>query len=204
MVKACDLVLPQRGYTQCRQLSYWSVWGYSLRVLYFPSVFNVTQHIHLWGFFASKFEAFSSCFLLPKATLFVCVCLCECVSYSGCWADGWWQTACCSSHTPARCRCPRGVPLGRGDGARCSSSPAAWRGLTPTQTVGKHGEQAHSFRHWYDTDPADQRLANCVHGDIPLYTVPVQLGNAYINIQYNRDFDKSLDLCDFKDHNITI
>lgn len=71
-------------------------------------------------------------------------CVCECVSYSGCWADGWWRKACCSSHSPARCRCPRGVPLGRGGAARCFSSPAAWWGFTPARRL---QEKQNDFRH---------------------------------------------------------
>lgn len=101
--------------------------------------------------------------------------VCELLSYSGCWADGWWQRACCSSHTPARCQCLRGAPLGRGDGARCSSSPAAWRGLTPTQTDEKNCEKhsdldTHTLI-WYRASK-DQMVPNCVgppdHGDQPM------------------------------------
>ncbi len=67
------------------------------------------------------------------------------VTYWDCWVGVWWQRVCCSSHTPARCRCPPVAPRGTGAWAQCSSSPAAWllpliqpQRTLPAQTKHKH------------------------------------------------------------------
>ncbi len=66
-------------------------------------------------------------------------------TYWDCWAGVWWQRVCCSSHTPARCRCPPVAPRGTGAWAQCFSSPAAWllpliqpQPTLPAQTKHKH------------------------------------------------------------------
>lgn len=67
-------------------------------------------------------------------------------SYSDYWAGGWWRTACCWLHIPARCQSHQAPHRGTDVEAQCFSWPKAWPLLTsrPQHLLGDRGQ----FWHW--------------------------------------------------------